>query len=272
MYLFLGGKGEDQLNYTYTTIPTKCGWNFGGNGGIDLFHDTGNSAPPDGGACGGGATDIRLRYYDINHANFNDYTLNKSIESRIIVAGSGGGGNSGDWHRYGELDGFAGGDITAVDNLPYTHGGTQISGILGIGMDGITSSENQGGTGGCGSGYRGGYQNFPDLKVDGIFHVGGTGGSSYISGHPGCVSPSASENTPIELRSIHGSGIMFTNTQMISGKDLMPSPFNNTFIRGNVGNGYCRITVLYISPVETCTLYQYFNFFINFEIFITFSG
>ncbi|KAI5537672.1 glycine-rich protein family, partial [Trichomonas vaginalis G3] len=261
MYLYLGGKGADQTTYIFTTTPAKGGWNFGGNGGLDSHVEDQKFEPPENGAGGGGATDIRLIYYDINLQNPNNNSLQKSIESRIIVAGSGGGGNSGLQHESGSPDGFHGGSLTATSNNPYTYGGTQIKGTLGKGMDGINSTENQGGSGGCGSGYRGGYHKFPQLTETGSYHVGGTGGSSYISGHIGCISPTAKDTTPSKENSIHESGFIFTNTEILSGNESMPNPNGNSLIKGNVGHGICQITVLYLCPIESCVFIPYYNFF-----------
>lgn len=200
---------------------------------------------PENGAGGGGAVDIRLDYYDINIDDFNESALNKSIESRIIVAGSGGGAVSGKSVVWGSSEGFPGGNISAISNGPYTIGGSQILGKLGMGKEGLNSAQNQGASGGCGSGYRGGYNELPFTSNTGYYKIGGTGGSSYISGHPGCISPSHSTDLVSDNKnSIHESGLVFDNTKIISGNETMPSPFNSSSIQGNVGNGICRITIL----------------------------
>ncbi|EAX98940.1 hypothetical protein TVAG_321000 [Trichomonas vaginalis G3] len=222
--------------------PTLGGWNFGGQGSVDKKdqHYEAQLAPPESGAGGGGATDLRTDFIDLNKP-YNDTARLHSLKSRIIVAGSGGGAVS-DEERYG----FPGGTLTALNNGENMFGGTQTEGELGKGMDGLNSGENQGGMGGCGSGYRGGYHNFTrDMKEQYSYEFGGSGGSSYISGHPGCISPHYPENSiPNKNTPFHESNLYFTNTDMKSGRDLMPDPFSYGEIFGHVGNGICRITFL----------------------------
>ncbi|EAX93619.1 hypothetical protein TVAG_336050 [Trichomonas vaginalis G3] len=250
MYLYLGGHGEDQSDMSHSHIPASGGWNFGGNGGIDYNDDEGIYYPLENGAGGGGAVDLRLEYYDINKDDINQdeneqNLLNKSLESRIIVAGSGGGGCSANDQTWGYAKGYPGGNTSAISNGPYVFGGSQIQGFFGIGMSGISGYENQAGSGGCGSGYRGGYINFPSTTQDGFYHIGGSGGSSYISGHFGCISPYfKNDSEPTPLNSFHESGLFFTNTIMKSGNEEMPSPYNSSVIRGHIGHGICRITIL----------------------------
>ncbi|EAX86392.1 hypothetical protein TVAG_023180 [Trichomonas vaginalis G3] len=95
-----------------------------------------------------------------------------------MVAGSGGGAVS-NTNKFG----FPGGNLTAIDNGNNVFGGTQTSGELGKGMDGIDSEINQGGSRGCGGGYKGGYHTFNKSMPKSVsFEFGGSGGSSYISG------------------------------------------------------------------------------------------
>ena len=92
------------------------------------------------------------------------------------------------------------------------------------------------------------------------------GGSSFISGHTGCVALKSSEsNDPLTncfsgtsdiACSYHYSGYKFTDTIMIDGTgckwtnektnqcDGMPSHDETTTIVGNSGNGYARITLI----------------------------
>jgi hypothetical protein len=104
------------------------------------------------------------------------------------------------------------------------------------------------------------------------FTAGG-GGSSYISGHAGCIaltsekgrrSKNYSESTSITA-SIHASGKHFTDTVMIDGAGYewttvrgeqtpMPNPEGGTYALGlgHEGNGYARITLVkrtFDSPV-----------------------
>ncbi|EAX96490.1 loricrin, putative [Trichomonas vaginalis G3] len=245
MYLYLGGRGEDQSDMSHSHIPVSGGWNFGGKGGNDYHNDLGGSYPTESGAGGGGGVDLRLEYYDINQDEIDENLLNKSLESRIIVAGSGGGGCSERVLDWGFMRGFPGGNISAISNGLYVFGGNQIQGLLGKGMNGTDGPHNEGGSGGCGSGYHGGYTSFPPSTRDGIFSVGGSGGSSFISGHFGCISPYFKNDTePTPLNSFHESGLYFTETVMKSGNEDMPSPYDDSIITGHIGHGVCRITIL----------------------------
>ncbi|EAX89739.1 hypothetical protein TVAG_137480 [Trichomonas vaginalis G3] len=265
MFLYLGGKGQDQVINYHSSIPAYGGWNFGGKGGID-FNET--NVIPENGAGGGGASDLRLEYYDININESDENLLNKSIESRIIVAGSGGGACSGNQYDWGSPNGFPGGNTSAISNGPFTFGGNQTVGTLGKGKEGRSSFKNkQGGSGGNGSGYRGGYQLLPVTTNRGFYQVGGSGGSSYVSGHLECISPShADDKESNKINSIHESGLYFTNTEIISGNDLMPNPYDDSYIRGHVGNGVCRITVLFYAICDTCNYRQ--NLHISLFLFI----
>ncbi|EAX93617.1 hypothetical protein TVAG_336030 [Trichomonas vaginalis G3] len=268
MYLYLGGKGQDQDKTIPNETPAQGGWNFGGNGGVEYTSEDGFT---ENGAGGGGAVDIRLIYFDINQNNPDKNILKKSIESRIIVAGSGGGAVSGESYPWGDSKGYPGGNISAITNGPYIHGGNQTTGELGIGDNGTSSSNNEGASGGCGSGYRGGYNELPSRFQTGYFQIGGTGGSSYISGHLGCISPSHKEDKESnKLNSIHESGLFFRDTKMISGNDSMPNPFDDSYMIGNIGNGICRITVLF-AYIKTFLFFDCNNFIYSLLISVIIS-
>lgn len=79
--------------------------------------------------------------------------------------------------------------------------------------------------------------------------MAGGGGSSYISGHDGCIAiseESTSDNIIMLEDANHYSGYVFTNTVMISGiNEQMTEPdgtVNSNF--GHSGNGHVRITYL----------------------------
>ena len=80
------------------------------------------------------------------------------------------------------------------------------------------------------------------------YHYISSGGSSYISGHEGCIGITSETNVTPKVsaysniqNSYHYSGIIFTNTNMIAGNASMPG-YNNNSITGNSGNGYARVT------------------------------
>jgi len=117
--------------------------------------------------------------------------------------------------------------------LEYNNGGstTYNSGCFGSAI--INGAISQAGGGG---GYYGG--------ANSIVHCGGSGGSSFISGHSGCnaIKESSTESSIIHTGSPnHYSGYMFTNSMMIAGNEPMPSPISGTET-GHNGNGYCIIS------------------------------
>ena len=81
-----------------------------------------------------------------------------------------------------------------------------------------------------------------------------SGGSSYISGHLGCVAIQAQDNiTPKNgctdgtediTCSYHYSNKIFTNTIMKAGNEEMPTFNGSGSMTGNSGNGFVKITVL----------------------------
>lgn len=87
---------------------------------------------------------------------------------------------------------------------------------------------------------------------------GGSDGSSFISGHNGCdaIKEESTENNIIHTgQSVHYSGMYFTDTVMIDGEGYkwttqketytgMPTHDGTGTMKGNVGNGYARITYI----------------------------
>ena len=114
-------------------------------------------------------------------------------------------------------------------------GVTQTSGYsFGIGQTG-NSGTNLSRSGG-GGGYYGGY----------AYHCAASGGSSFISGYPGCnaISASSTSTNIIPTGSPnHYSGYIFINSSMIAGDSSMPSPSGSTEV-GHLGAGYARITFI----------------------------
>ena len=254
LYIYVGGKGTTTTGKTGAT----GGYNGGGAGGAP--GNTTNSEYT-GGPSGGGATDVRL----VSGTWDNQTSLN----SRIMVAGGGGGRND-------STTGHAGG-LSAYDGLTKLYWesskgvkGTQTSGYaFGIGGAGDKGGGNVSactGEGGGGGGYYGGTGG---LHTSGnCYEIGGGGGSSYISGHTGCVAITSesdttkksgcSEGTTNNSCSIHYSGKYFTETLMIDGSgftwtttkasttgtNLMPKPDGTTYASGvgHTGDGYAKIS------------------------------
>ncbi len=190
------------------------------------------------GACGGGATDVRT-----TDGDWDDET---SLNSRIIIAAGGGGGNSG---YAGGLSGYSGYDsgYTAYQGKGASQSGGGVGGSSYYGSQAGTAgtlgkggiggynytTESGGGSGGGGGLYGGG-------GSGGLGHGvwDGGGGSSYISGHPGCT---AKTQTFTNTVMIDGAGYQWTSTK--GAQVGIPTPADSTVRQnGYIGNGFCRIT------------------------------
>ena len=247
----------------YNGYKSTLSFNGGGSGTYSTGENTVNFN-------GGGATDIRLVS--------GDWNSTASLASRIIIAGGGGGySNWSTGSKGGSAGGLIGYSGNRVGSIVNSTGGTQVSGgygtenrtdipIMGAfgigGYSGLYSSEwiyNSGGGGGYYGGGAGG-------AISGS--VGSaSGGSSYISGHTGCVAiisqnditpkSGCTTGTTDNSCSIHYSGKKFTNTVMIDGQGYswtntkgalqqMPNPSGGYYASGigNSGNGVARITLM----------------------------
>ncbi len=249
LYIYVGGRGCDTWDDTgcANSYSNACsiseyfllgGFNGGGNG-----HWAGCGLEWGGGhPGGGGATDIRFG--------------NTSLDSRIMVAAGAGGANASSLSA-------AGGGLTNNDA-----GAFQTSGnAKGAGQQGDGGAYNccywwgRYPSPGSGGGYWGSYRN-------------ARGGSSYISGHTGCIAVNSSgssicsENkvaaasyvgTTDRTCSIHYSGKEFINgtTLMIDGagynwtnkrgaQTQMPNTTGGKYTAGtgHNENGYAKITQL----------------------------
>ena len=229
IYVYIGQTGEE-------TKKRESTFNGGGN--------TGGAYDA---RSGGGATDIRLT--NGTWSNFN------SLKSRIIVAAGGGGAQ----HFWAGCSGGYAGGLSGQDGFKtggnlqaYTiaTGATQTSGGHGGigGSNGFDGTFGEGGNaeadgthgGGGGGGYYGGGGGSHSPNVVGS----GSGGSSFISGHTGCnaISSSSTSSSIVHTgQPNHYSGYVFSNSVMIDGGSVMPSPTGGTET-GHEGNGYCIIT------------------------------
>ena len=239
-YIYVGSQG--------LKASGGAGWN-GGNVNNTYVSQYGTPGS-------GGATDIRI----IPTSTVTTWNEIASLRSRIMVAGAGG---SGTYYGNGGGVGAAGGGLTGYTGVTsntqgahyYGSGGTQIAAgtntysygtpaTFGIGGQ----SETSGGGGWYGG--AGSYSYIPS----------GGGGSSYISGHQGCVAVAKNgdpltTSTPTIADSYSYTGYIFTNTIMVDGEgykwtdskgDLvqMPTHDNLTKMIGNEGNGYAKITYI----------------------------
>ena len=235
LYLYVGGKGGDSNRGT----PGKGGFNGGIIGGSDISKDNDCAS---GGS--GGATDIRIEGGDWNDT--------QGLRSRIMVAAGGGSagcyiyaGKGGDG---GGVEGMKGGDTAYSQYGKSVSGGspgTQRSGSHfgygGKGQDGTYPSQSEA-AGSGGGGYWGGYGGVN--SNNGASGSGGGGGSSFISGHDGCIA--INKNGEITESSKHYSGIIFTHTSMKTG--------------ANLGDGKAIIDFLFdqivVSYVHKCSFFH----------------
>lgn len=239
MYVYVGEKGSNNRTATF---------NGGGYGGYGTKNGYGNS--------GGGATDIRL----IN-GNWNDI---EGLKSRIMVAGGGGGVAAGSYNSAGEksyaggLTGYSGGYYSGHSFVNQNgKGGTQIaggakgnnhsngtgtaySGSFGTGGNNDTTSSSYGAGGGGGGYYGGGAGGSTGYGGAG---QGGGGGSSFISGYAGCNAIDKDGNPTSQPN--HYSGLIFHDKLMLSGKEEMPNPREDTSMIGNHENGFVRIQFIH---------------------------
>ena len=207
---------------------------------------------------GGGSSDVRLVY--------GDWDNTSSLTSRIMVAGGGGasgglnGSDSGNptGGAAGGLTGYQGGTCIShkIESHPGSHGGGQTSGFA----FGIAQNKNEihspsyvivGG----GNGYWSGSKVINDHKTPETTYsgvAGSGGGSSFISGHNGCLAIKSATDLSSSGQSVHYSGYKFTDTVMIDGQGYlwttsrqskvgMPSPTGGTEY-GHNGSGVCHIT------------------------------
>ncbi|EAY10395.1 hypothetical protein TVAG_109790 [Trichomonas vaginalis G3] len=90
----------------------------------------------------------------------------------------------------------------------------------------------------------------------------GGGGSSFVSGHPGCIAlENEDSNAPsLTNSSIHYSKYRFYSTNIISGNSSMPLYFSRTSNGiGNQNIGNIRITILSFDRIVSCVnnIYNY---------------
>ena len=249
LYLYIGGKGEDQSS-TSAGVVSNGGFNGGGQGGIEI-----GDSLPESSAGGGGATDIRILKGDsVEHH-----------KSRIIVAAGGGGACSTDG-----LDGYScdyrgghGGNITGVSYNNVSKGGLQSSGSFFQGKEGLTRTNNDliagGSTGGGGGGYYGGdCLKHSDVMNIYALEVGGAGGSSYVSGCEECDTTNVQE-------------IIFHNIVMYSGEQKFNKLLSMEYENGHSGNSSFVIT--FLCPIQhTCKGFHLFCFRITLYMVIIFKN
>ena len=265
---------QEKLLYVYvgnnTLYSNTLGRSFNGGGATEYS------------ASAGGATDIRL--YS------GEWDDSKGLSSRIMVA-AGGGGKSSSGNMSSEDIAYAGGlrsyntneNPTAATafGATQTRGGYpskgdpwaasdpkfvgEPEGSFGKGGYRYNTTAKTGRSNGGGGGYYGGSHSG---RNDASSFSMGTGGSSFISGHTGCVAITSEndltprndsngnqcdDGTTNNTCSIHYSGIFFTNTVMVDGagynwttdkgeKTGMPNTDGSGTEIGHSTTGYAKAT------------------------------
>lgn len=231
IYVYCGNGGLKQ-----TGNVVKYNYNGGGSGHSMTNEGAGRYIYE---GAGGGATDLRL-------SNNSDPLNVDSLKTRIMVAGGGGGGCEyyfiGHGGSAGGLKAYLGG---------YAEG-TPASQVAGGSNSGNNLTDGNGGLlgvgGGCGfdggsysSGGGGGFYGGPSGGISSNAIQTGGGGSSYISGHPGCVKYDKYVFTNTKM--IDGNGFVWTD---VKGElEKMPNPLGGLYDlgKGHIGSGYCRISI-----------------------------
>ncbi|MDR2888286.1 MAG: hypothetical protein LBV33_00390 [Lachnospiraceae bacterium] len=189
LHVYVGGGGANASG-AWRRAAAAGGWNGGGRGGVDLDDDSAGG--------GGGASDIRLVA-----GAWNDLA---SLRSRIMVAGGAAG-------VMFSVPGGAGGGLSGEtgDGNTTGGGGKQTSGYaFGIGQAGRDYIVSGGyPTPGAGGGYYGGFSGIANAINN------SSGGSGFVSGHPGC--DAVDESGVHTGQPDHYSGLSFTDTVMETG-------------------------------------------------------
>lgn len=242
-----GGNGGYAEGYAFLTVGTELYVYVGGQGGSGAGNAPGgwnggaNSGVTPGSGAGGGATDVRTvkasqtddtqwnstGYKASDYLSYWDkpeiFSTDKSLLSRIIVAGAGGGGGNG------RTGGVGGGLIGGTGNAG-GKGGTQsaeTSYAFGVGQmrHGISGSSYVNGDGGSGGGgWYGGWAPNSSAHATGTGDMGGGGGSSYIGGVTG--------------------GRTFAGNEKMPAPGTLTDPVPGTTQTGQAGNGFCVISFM----------------------------
>lgn len=226
MYIYVGGKGS--LGYSASSSATTDG---GYNGGATIVTEGSGGYS----TSGGGATDIRYFGQIVPTSEELVWNSDLGLNSRIIVAGGGGGTDTNSDFSYVGYGGKGGmlvaeSGTTNQSTKYFGGGGSQISGGVNTqnssysGLFGMsTSSSLTGNSGGGGGGYYGGGSGKG-------YRAGGGGGSSFISGYAGVNAITSSTDRTHTANTLHYSNKYFINGKMESGV--------------NEGNGKAKITYL----------------------------
>ncbi|SNU03615.1 Glycine rich protein [Prevotellaceae bacterium MN60] len=273
LYVYVGRQGSYSDGYCVKTF------NGGGGASRDIADDYtvyayGNVHAS---GSGGGATDVRL----VKHTkgkwgiyeppmnlgegfDYNEWDNSRQIDyvsfnSRLLVAAGGGAANNyvtynGSWNymedrKSSEISDSHGGDAGGLIGYSGNRAGTYLRWYeVAISQPGTQSAPEStyhglgyggnGGFGGGGGGYYGGAGGGSNNSIV----CSGAGGSSFIAGHPGCLS-SVNGYTLSSTKMIDGLGKQWTTSSQTTGGTYVgiPRTSGSGTETGHEGNGYCII-------------------------------
>jgi len=222
LYVYVGGKGK-----------TAKGVTLGGyNGGAISSHRSDYAT-----ASAGGATDIRT--FISENGEWNDAN---SLLSRFIVAG---GGGSGAWNGSTGGKGGAGGGLTGISGTSATSDKAGTGGTQTNGGTKQTCGNNQIGSFGSG-GASDQNTNYCMSGSGGGGWYGGAAGSTNGTGSGGgsgfVLNKTTASNTPTGY--LVDFKFYLEDSETIAGNQTIPNHSGNSYMVGNSGDGYAKITLL----------------------------
>jgi hypothetical protein len=233
-------KGTVQLN-NKTTLYVYIGGSGTGSTSGNYYRSTG----------GGGGTEIRLQNGLWNNAN--------GLRSRIIVAG-GGSGRAG--RNYEDVTGFLGNDGGGITAPTFTASGVTVTGATQT--SGGTSTRNYGDISPGSFGYATPHSYYTNKNSKGGYNGGAGGADDWTNGGAGggwwggCTSfPASSGGSGFVYTSSNSqcsapSDYYLSNAATYSGNTSFLSPYGGCET-GHRGNGFARITTLYVAPTSTAS-------------------
>ena len=238
IYVVVGGKGQNQPNYTSTAYG---GYNGGGNGGPGYHYST-NSVLSGGG--GGGATHIAKVSGTLASIGYNSFVTQGN---GYIVAGGAGGSTGVNGGSGGGYIGVAGDGVASFPTYHST-GGTQSTGgidqsgenncVAGTFGQGSNFGGAYGGAGGGGGLFGGGGSNRN--------HGGAGGGSGYIGNNSLFDKSMYCMNCQEDLTNVGTFTVNTNGTSQYKDTVNCPSGYSLDPVSkcAKAGNGYAKITYM----------------------------
>ena len=223
-----GGRGGYTAGQMYLTKGTTLYVWVGTNGGDSNDYDNPSGLP--------GHSEGRASMVTGRGGASADIRTGTDLNSRVMAAAGGGSGavyfyygrESRNGGNAGGLQGGNGGGMTFKGGPAAPTGATQNRGGDGYGSGpGWIGQDGSFGTGGWPTGGDGWYGGGHSGQEDCVYSGGG--GSSYVSGFPGCA--------------ISPTGVVLTNPRLSSGSDVFTSPFGG-LETGHSGKAHARLVCI----------------------------